>query len=177
MPFDSGYYCAKCDTSCLTCAGPGVNECSTCPDDFTLESATSTCIAPRNDTVNTVASNYHSYNFEQEPQWVGGSGVYSCGLLSVLQGASGTTIYTSLSLAAHYKIRVLAAFYSFASNSDTFTHHLKTTADAVLGSVSTTTPLAQGDFSSDSDQTFDYYSTCPAIYATNLDAEITDGTL
>ena len=46
LPYASGTYCAKCDTTCLTCSGTSITSCSSCPSDFTLNATTSTCVAP-----------------------------------------------------------------------------------------------------------------------------------
>ena len=63
LPYSSGTYCAKCDTTCATCSGTSLNSCASCYGDFTLNSNTSTCTAPNNNTVNTVASLYHGFGF------------------------------------------------------------------------------------------------------------------
>ena len=46
LPYDTGSYCAKCDTTCATCSGSSINSCSSCPVGFTINSNTSTCTAP-----------------------------------------------------------------------------------------------------------------------------------
>lgn len=54
VPYNTGYYCAKCDTTCLTCSGSAINQCSTCPTDFTLNTATGNCAEPITTSVNTI---------------------------------------------------------------------------------------------------------------------------
>lgn len=63
VPYSSGKYCAKCDTTCATCSGSAINQCASCPTDFTLNTDTSTCAAPISSTINTVLNNYHFFNF------------------------------------------------------------------------------------------------------------------
>ena len=55
VPNDSGGFdCVKCDTSCLTCSGPYMGDCITCPTDFTFDEATSYCIPPASKLIDTV---------------------------------------------------------------------------------------------------------------------------
>lgn len=65
LPYDSDSYCGKCDVTCTTCSGTSINSCSSCPTDFTLNSTTSTCMAPSNSTVKGLVSLYHTYGFEK----------------------------------------------------------------------------------------------------------------
>ena len=37
IPFGLSSYCVKCDTSCETCSGGNLNNCITCPEDFTFD--------------------------------------------------------------------------------------------------------------------------------------------
>lgn len=55
IPNDSGGFdCVKCDTSCLTCSGPYMSDCITCPPDFTFDQATSYCIPPASKLIDTI---------------------------------------------------------------------------------------------------------------------------
>jgi len=116
VPYGTGSYCAKCDTTCATCSGSSINTCSTCPTDFTLDSGTATCTAPISSTVNTILSSYHSYGFEKESTWWGGDATSwsNCGIITVLHGGIGNYIYTSHTLDIHYKIRIMASLWTFA---------------------------------------------------------------
>ena len=49
-----GSYCVKCDTTCLTCYDAAINNCVTCPTDFTFNDNTSYCIPPYTVSINTV---------------------------------------------------------------------------------------------------------------------------
>lgn len=69
VPYSTGTYCAKCDTTCSTCSGSSINQCSTCPTDFTLNSNSSTCEAPVTTSINTVANSYHFFGFIAESSW------------------------------------------------------------------------------------------------------------
>lgn len=40
------YYCDLCHTTCLTCNGPLLTNCLTCPSNFIFDSNTSTCALP-----------------------------------------------------------------------------------------------------------------------------------
>ena len=51
LPYGSGTYCAKCDTTCATCSGSSINSCASCHADFTLNSNTSTCLAPNTNEI------------------------------------------------------------------------------------------------------------------------------
>ena len=118
VPYSTGYYCAKCDTTCSTCLGSAINQCSTCPADFTLNPNSSTCAAPINSTVETIANMYHSFNFISE--WASTS-TYNCGTATFVTplSSSGAVTVTHIMLAAHYQVRILVAFWSIGTTSYT----------------------------------------------------------
>ena len=119
LPYGTGTYCAKCDTTCNACSGTSISSCASCPTDFTLNTATSTCVPPANSTVNTVVSQYHTYGFEKESTWGGGEAnpFSGCGTITVLRGVSNDIIYTTHSLNTHYMVRIKVSLWWFSGTS------------------------------------------------------------
>ena len=137
LPYASGTYCAKCDTTCLTCSGSSINSCSSCRADFTLNSGTSTCVAPNTALITTVVSAYHSYGFEMETSWwSGGAAWSSCGTITVIR-ATGQTIITAthLNLNYHYQKRMLVSLWWFGGTSETLNIVMKTTGGGAQESL------------------------------------------
>lgn len=118
VPYSTGYYCAKCDTTCSTCLGSAINQCSTCPTDFTLNANSNTCAAPISSTVETIANMYHSFNFISE--WAN-TATQNCGTVTFVKPltASGSVITYHYKLAAHYQVRIRVAFWSIATSART----------------------------------------------------------
>lgn len=165
LPYSSGKYCAKCDTTCASCSGSAINQCASCPTDFTLNTNTSTCAAPINSTVNTVLNSYHIFNFEKENTWFGGAALAdsSCGVITVLKGSSGQTIYTTHSLGIHYKIRVRVAFWSFDGAARTLTLNYKKADNTGIQSFTSSSTVAANFNTGQS-----YFPYCSTAYATNM---------
>lgn len=151
----------------MTCSGTSINSCSSCPKDFTLETNTSTCVAPNNNTVSTVASVYHAFGFQKETGWDGGDAAAwsGCGTLTVLRGGSNNIINTSATLSPNYKIRVRVAIWWFAGSSSGVTVTIKNSLDATLGS-DTAVPTGTGGWISGSSYPYVY---CNNSKATNFE--------
>lgn len=113
VPYGTGSYCAKCDTTCDTCSGSSINQCRTCPIDFTLN--TNTCNPPISTAINTVANSYHSFGFIAESSWPS-STTFSCGGFTILQPTVSTnSLITTHKLGIHYQVRIRVAFWSLSN--------------------------------------------------------------
>jgi hypothetical protein len=144
LPYDSSTYCGKCDVTCSTCSGTSINSCASCPSDFTLNSTTSTCIAPSSTAISTPVSLYHSYGFELESSWTAPSGVYSCNSISVVKGVSGDVVSVDHTLSKNYKVRILVSLWLFSGSTGiTMSMKNKVTNGVVL--TQTVTPVILAD--------------------------------
>lgn len=169
MPYGSGTYCAKCDTTCATCSGSAINLCSTCPTDFVLNSNTSTCTPPMSTTINTIANMYHSFGFVAETSIWAGSSTYSCGTFTILQPSSSTSSLATLhSLDPHYQIRVIVAFWSLTSQSETL-GLTYSKADNTLIFQNSSGGTVNSNFGAQS-----YQPTCGGAYAVNFEQYVND---
>lgn len=112
--------CYRCDVTCLTCSGSGVNQCLSCRTGFTFNSTSYMCIPPSNSTMITGEWSYVYYGFRKLTLWTFSNGAATttsvCDSKTLLGGYSSTSgtdvISTAYSnLAFHYSMRVLLAFY------------------------------------------------------------------
>ena len=109
VSYGSEQYCIKCDSSCLTCSDQGMNNCVTCPTDFTFDSVNTYCLTPDTPLINTVQSSYKFYGFSVAPGWNGGTAT-NYGFVTVLSGGSSSAIYKEVTFSsAHYNYRVLVS--------------------------------------------------------------------
>lgn len=172
LPYASGTYCAKCDTTCITCSGSSINSCSSCPTDFTLNANTSTCTAPSSSQITTVASVYHTYGFEMETSWWSGGSAWSgCGTITVLQTTGTTVISATHSLSIHYKVRIMMSLWWFGGTSHTLSVQLATTTG---GNLITKTQGPTGTAGLIAGASYDPY--CANSQAANFDQEYADAT-
>lgn len=160
VPYGSGSYCAKCDTTCDTCSGSSINQCQTCPADFTLD--IKTCNPPISTAVNTVANSYHSFGFIAESSWPG-STTYSCGDFTFLQPTVSTgSLTTTHKLGIHYQVRIRVAFWSMSGSAETlgltYSNLDTTTYSVSFSSPSTVNSAFAGQL---------YTPTCTGAYAVN----------
>jgi hypothetical protein len=81
-------YCAKCDTTCLTCSNQGMNNCIQCPADFTFDPSTSYCIPPNTKLINTLESSYKFAGFTPVTGWTGGATVQDSVYKTTVYGAA-----------------------------------------------------------------------------------------
>lgn len=169
MPYSTGYYCAKCDTTCLTCLGSAINQCSTCPQDFTLDANSSTCASPINASVDTIANKYHSFNFITE--W-DHTTVFNCGTVTLIKPLSpATAVVTTHILPAHYQIRVRVAFWTIVAGSSGTMGFTYSDLDSVYEESFTSTATINSNFLTQS-----YDASCEDAYALNYEKYINDGT-
>jgi hypothetical protein len=133
---DSGSYCIKCDTSCLTCYDNGINNCVTCPDDFIFDEDTSYCAPPANNTVDTLEFSYRYRGFSQKSGWSGGTPT-DCEYTTILKSTGGN-IVRSHTLSPHYQVRILASLWWMNS----FTGHITITVTSTAGTLKTITTSA-----------------------------------
>lgn len=155
----SGTYCAKCDTTCDTCSGSSINQCKTCPADFSLN--TNTCDPPISTAINTVANSYHSFGFIAESSWPS-STTYACGDFTFLQPTvSSGSLVTTHKLGIHYQVRIRVAFWSMTGSAKTLAltySNVDTAYSASFSSPSTVNSAFVGQL---------YNPTCTGAYAVN----------
>lgn len=157
---------------CASCSGSEINQCASCPTDFTFNANTSTCTAPINGTVNTVLNSYHIYNFQKESTWFGGAATAdsTCNQITVLKGTGSQAIYTLHSLNIHYKVRVRFAFWSFDGVSRTATMNYKKQPD-----VGISTHTSAGTVAANFNTGQSYFPYCASAYGINVQFQITNG--
>jgi len=118
------YYCDLCHTTCLTCYGPLLTNCITCPSSFTLDSGNSTCLLPNSATEKAIIQAYYIEGFTALTGWVFSgfsTTTYQCGLRTLLGGTVNDFTIDSISiplsgLPNHFKLRVKCSYYFLNSN-------------------------------------------------------------
>lgn len=160
VPYSTGYYCAKCDTTCSSCLGSAINQCSTCPTDFTLNPNTSTCAAPINSSVETIANMYHSFNFITE--W-DNTNTNNCGTVTLVTPLTpaGSIIITH-TLVAHYQVRIMVAYWSIGASSTLGLLYSDLKAGSTDSYPFTSTGSNASNFLTQS-----YNASCPNAYGLN----------
>ena len=173
LPYGTQQYCAKCDTTCLTCSNTGMNNCITCPTDFTFDTGSSYCLPPSTKQITTIESSYKFVGFTQVTGWSGGAVTTNVPYAISVYKSSGSDITKVFTVnSAHYKIRVLVSlwFCGSSSLSDTITLKFTNVSGNQIGASSVTSniPLA----SQTTGGTFTIY---PSDWrAINLDYSVTD---
>ena len=128
-------------------------------------------MAPSTNEIITMASAYHTYQFEMETSWWSGGVVDSnCGEVTVLKATGTTVIESTHTLDIHWQVRIMMSIWWFGGTSNTVTIQLTTAANGNLGSA-TVTPSGVAYFSG---ATYNPY--CTNSQASNFDQNFTDNT-
>ena len=115
-------YCDRCHTGCLTCSGPEATSCISCSANFTLDSATSSCIPPNTANDVTLQNLYSFLGFNLQSNWAwqttsstflyGGASTRTCAGETFAGFIRDKYIQATFSsLQNHYSVRVMFAHY------------------------------------------------------------------